>query len=264
VTWPVSQGDSLSGPTERSLTIEDLAALRERTEVIARLLRERLATQLETLRPLFSARRLLGRHVRSVLREEIPGADRAFAALRERYAAACGRPFALPKDLEDEPLTIEPILDLHPFEYRHRLAGDERTITMTNPVRWIVSYRSGYSIGQLETAFAQRSTLRPSDAKQFLVSALALQLLIETFPEIRGLLAELRYEVSLEKRPALGDLPLVTLHAPLPTFRPSDDLIARATRLSGVPAFIELVDVEALPQLRDPLVERIAATLRRG
>ena len=250
-------------PVERSLGIEDLATLRERTEIIARLLRERLALQLETLRPLFAVRRLLGRHVRSTLREEIPGADRAFATLRERYAAACGRPFALPKDLEDEPLTIEPILDLHPFEYRHRLGDGERTILMTNPVRWILSYRSGYSVAQLESAFEQRATLRPSDAKQFLLSALALQLLLETFPEIRGLLGELRYEVALEKRPGLGELALLTLHAPLPTFRPSDELIAKATRLSGVPAFIELIDVEALPQLSDPLLERIEAALRR-
>src|SRR5262245_42554773 len=253
---------SAGNRAERALTIEELGTLRERTEIIARLLRERLAAQLEALRPLFAPRRLLGRHVRSSVREEIPGADRAFATLRERYQAACGRPFALPKELEGEPLTVEPILDLYPFEYRHRV-GDERTITMTNPVCWLVSYRSGYTIAQLESALEVRSTLRPSDAKQFLLGALTLQLLFETFPEIRDVLTDLRYEVALEKRPGLGDLSLVTLRAPLPAFRPADDLIASATRLSGVPAFIELIDLEALPRLRDPLVERIQHALAK-
>jgi hypothetical protein len=243
---------SAANGTERALTIEELGSLRERTEIIAGLLRERLAAQLDALRPLFAPRRLLGRHVRSSVREEIPGADRAFAALRDRYQATCGRPFALPKDLED----------LYPFEYPHRIAG-ERTITMTNPVCWIVSYRSGYTIAQLESALEVRSSLRPSDARQFLLGALTLQLLFETFPEIRDVLTDLRYDVALEKRPGLGDLSLVTLRAPLPAFRPSDDLIANATRLSGVPAFIELIDLEALPRLRDPLVERIQHALAR-
>jgi hypothetical protein len=253
----------MSDAGSRALTIEELAVLRERTEVIAHLLRERLGAQLEALRPLFAPRRLLGRHVRSNLREEIPGADRAFATLRERYAATCGRPFALPKDLEGEPLGIEPLLDLYPFEYLHRLSDGERTITMTNPVRWILSYRSGYSVAQLESALENRASLRPSDARQFLIGALTLQLLLETFPEIRDLLADLRYEVALEKHPALGDLSLVTLRAPLPAFRPADELIAKATRLSGVPAFIELIDLEALPELRDPLAARIEAALAR-
>jgi len=247
---------------ERTLTIEELGRARERTEVIARLLRERLSAQLETLRPLFAPRRLLGRHVRSSIREEPPGADRAFAALRERYALACGRPFGLPKDLDDEPLLIEPVLDLQPFEYRHRLADGDRTIAMTNPVRWILSYRSGYTLAQLESALEVRSSLRPSDARQWLLGALALQLMLETFPEIAALLGDLRYEVGLEKRPHLGELPLVTLQAPLPAFRPSDALIATATRFSGVPAFIELIDLDALPKLRDPLVVSIDAALR--
>jgi hypothetical protein len=39
----------------------------------------------------------------------------------------------------------------------------------------------------------------------------------------------------------------------LPSFRPADDLILTAIRFSGVPAFIELIDVEALNTLQDPL-----------
>ena len=89
----------------------------------------------------------------------------------------------------------------------------------------------------------------------------ALQQLFETFPEIPELLRELRYDVAIEKRPELGELPLVTLRSALPAFRPSDELIAKATQFSGVPAFIELIDVEALARLHDPLRARIEAAL---
>ena len=252
------------GANGRTLSNDEVAALRAKTESVAKLLRERLATQLEALRPLFAPRRLLGRHARGGARDEVPGAERAFARLKESYAAACGRPFTLPKELEDEPLSIEPLLDLHPFEYSHTLSGDGRAIAVTNPVRWVITYRSGYTLAQLESALANRATLRPADAKQFLLNALALEQLLGAFPEIGELLRELRYEVAIEKRPALGELPLVTLTSALPAFRPSDDVIATAVRFSGVPAFIELVDLEALPTLADPLRERIAGAIERS
>lgn len=246
----------------RALSSEAVGALRAKTEAVAKLLRERLAAQLEVLRPVLAPRRLLGRHVRGGMRDEVPGAERAFAALRERYAAACGRPFTLPKELDDEPLSIEPLLDLHPFEYRHELAGDGRPILVTNPVRWVIAYRSGYTLAQLEAALEQRSTLRAGDAKQFLLNALALEQLLASFGEIAELLRDLRYEVAIEKRPHLGELPLVTLTSALPAFRPEDDVIARAVSFSGVPAFIELIDLDALPGLLDPLRERIEAAIR--
>ena len=241
----------------QALSPDEVGALRAKTEAVAKLLRERLAAQLEVLRPVLAPRRLLGRHVRGGTRDEVPGAERAFAALRERYAAACGRPFTLPKELDDEPLSIEPLLDLYPYEYRHLLAGDGRAISVTNPLRWVISYRSSYTLAQLETALEQRSTLRAGDAKQFLLNALALEQLLATFGEIAELFRELRYEVAVEKRPHLGELPLVTLTSALPAFRPADEVIARAVSFSGVPAFIELIDLDALPGLPDPLRERI-------
>jgi hypothetical protein len=249
--------------SERALTIDELADLREKTEAVATLLQRRLTEQLETLRPIFAPRRIFGRYVRSGVREEVPGAERAYAAIRERYVLACGRPFSLSKDLDDEPLAIEPILDLYPFEYAHRLGGEgSRLVTMTNPVTWIMNYRSGYSLRELELALENRSALRPGDARQFVLGALALQLLLETFPEIGRLLKELRYDVTIEKREHLGELPLIVLRAPVPAFRPADPIIDRATRFSGVPAFIELIDVSGLEQLKDPLVSQWSKALR--
>ncbi|HTO69773.1 MAG TPA: hypothetical protein VMR31_07920 [Myxococcota bacterium] len=246
----------------RPLTIDELARMRAKTETVAKLLRERLAAQLEALRPVLSPRRLLGRHVRGGGRDEVPGADRALARLKERWLAACGRPFNLPKELDDEPLSVEPILDVFPFEYAHTLESDGRTIAITDPARWAIAFRSGYTLAQLEAALANRASLRPSDARQFVLSALVLEQLLVGLPEIGELFRELRYDVVIEKRESLGELPLVTLRSAVPAFRPSDELIAQATRFSGVPAFIELVDLDALPRLADPLRQRIEAAVR--
>jgi hypothetical protein len=249
---------------ERDLGIDALASLREKTEAISKLLRERLLLQLEALRPLFAPRRLLGRHVRTASRDEVPGAERAFARLRDAYAATCGRPFSLPREIDlDEPLSIDPVVEVHPYEYAHRLGGEtDRVIAMTNPVRWTLCYRAGYTLAELEAALASRAPLRATDAKQFVLGSLALALLLETFPEVVRLLEDLRYEVAIEKRPDLGELPLLTLSAPFDAFRPSDAVIASATRFSGVPAFIELLDAAALGSLRDPLRDRIEERLR--
>ena len=61
--------------------------------------------------------------------------------------------------------------------------------------------------------------------------------------------------------PGLGDLELATLSSHLTSFRPPDELILSATGISGVSAFIELVDKDAAQSLRDPLREEIAEAL---
>jgi hypothetical protein len=253
---------SAAGAPKRELSIEAVTELREKTAAIAALLRKRLDDQLEALRPLFAPQRILGRRVRSGTRDDVPGAERAYARLKERYSAACGRPFSLPRELEDEALAIDPVLEPAPFVYRHRLGSEGAPlVAITNPLYWTLSYRCAYSLPELESGLENRATFRPVDAQQFVLGALALQLLLEAFPEIPRLLEELRYEVRIEKRPHLGELPLLTVRAGLPTFRPPDPTIATATRFSGVQAFIELIDIDALDDLRDPLHERISAAL---
>jgi hypothetical protein len=78
------------------------------------------------------------------------------------------------------------------------------------------------------------------------------------------LLTSLRFDVRVEELPGFGKLPLVTITAQLPVFRPADDLILGAVSFSGVPAFIELIDLEAVRSLEDPLKTRIEALLAAG
>ena len=89
------------GGTEKKLTFEQLADLREKTEAISQFLQKQLKAYLETLRPLLAPRRMLGKY--TGVKEDVVGADRAFAQLQEQYKGVCARPFALPPELELSP-----------------------------------------------------------------------------------------------------------------------------------------------------------------
>jgi hypothetical protein len=66
------------------LKIEQLADLRERTELVSQLLWDQLKSHLQTLRPLLAPRRILGNYVRSSIKEDIPDADVALKRPRRQ------------------------------------------------------------------------------------------------------------------------------------------------------------------------------------
>ena len=74
-------------------------------------------------------------------------------------------------------------------------------------------------------------------------------------------MGDLRYDVRVEVGPGLGKLPLLTISSRISSFRPTDELILSAIRFSGVPAFIELVDTEAVRRLEDPLRQQVEKIL---
>jgi hypothetical protein len=98
--------------------------------------------------------------------------------------------------------------------------------------------------------------------RQFIVSALVMRLCIERFPGLVQLFSDLRYHIRVEKISGLGELPFVTITSCLSSFRPADEVILQATRFSGVPAFIELVDIDSVPLLEDPLKARLEQLLQ--
>ena len=198
------------------------------------------------------------------VKEDVVGSDRAFAQLQEQYKGVCAKPFALPQELDADPLSnIDNRLDLYSWEYTHQGQGERESklITITSPVRWVLSYSSEYTLSQVTQTLASREQRRSDAIHQFVVNALVMHAMLAKFQGIAQLLTDLRYDIQTEKSPALGDLPLVTIRSCLPSFRPADNLMLTAIRFSGVPAFIELIDVEALRTLPDPLKLRIEKIL---
>ena len=246
-----------------TLTFEQLAKLREQTEAIAGFLRDRLQSHLETLRPLFAPRRLLGKYIDR--KEDVSGSEKAAAQVREKFKEVCGAPFSQTPELDDDILTrIDNSPELYPWEYAYeaKSEGEPRTLTITSPVRWVLTYGSGYTLSQVRQALTGRHERRSDDIRQFVVNALAMNLFFAKYPGMAQLFSDLRFQINVDKCPGLGALPFITLNACLPSFRPADNLILMATRFSGVSNFVELIDIDAVNTLQDPLRSRLEELLR--
>lgn len=247
------------------VALGDIPKLRAGTEAIAKVLRADLEQHLETLQGLFAPRRILGRFSGgSAGRDDVAGAERAVTALEASYREVAPQPpFVLRPQLDREALKQLEKLELYPWEYPHeiRSGGETRVVDITSPVRWVLNYASGYTLSQLRKAVAGKDEKRADAMRQFVVSSLVLKALLEQFPALTRLLAHLRYEVAFEKAPGLGALPLVTLQSHLASVRPPDEVILGVTGISGVNAFIEIVDRQAVASLRDPLREKIERAL---
>lgn len=249
---------------QESLRLEQVAELREKTVKVSKFLLERLQDHLETIRLLLAPVRVFGKHVRSSTREDVPGAEAAIRKLCQKYNEICSKPFSLSADLGDNAVAdLDGRIQLYPWEYTHEAKSDSETksITITSPVKTVLTYKSPYTLAQIRLAVAGKGDRKQDDIREFLVAALAMQSTLEKFPGIVRLLKDLRYNVQIEKCPGLGELPLVVISSCVPSFRPADDLVLATCNLSGVPAFIELIDTEAAQRLEDPLKPRIAEVL---
>jgi hypothetical protein len=248
-----------------NLKLEQLANLREKTEMVSQLLLNQLREHLETIRPLLAPRRLLGDYVRSPIKEDVIGADAVVRRLQEKYKEICGKPFALTPELDEAAVAMmESRIELYPWEYTHEAKNEKesKTITITSPLRWALTYTSGYTLSQLRQALVGKVERRQEDVRQFLVNALVMQYVLAKFPGITRLLKDLRYDIKVDTCSGLGELPLVTITSVLPSFRPKDDILLAATSLSGVPAFVELIDFGAVSKLEDRLKTQIEEKFR--
>jgi len=133
---------------------------------------------------------------------------------------------------------------------------------MTSPLRWAVNFRTNYALAEIKNVLGGKDTVRLDYLRQFVVNALVLQLVFNRNPGLIQLFKDLRYEVKTEADPALKGLPIATITSCLESFRPADDLIQAATAFLGVPAFIELIDLNAAQAPKDMLKERLEELLK--
>lgn len=249
----------MSEPTPKELSLTELPELRRKTEAVSRFLKEQIAAHLETLRPLLAPERILGKYAGG--KTDVPGAERALTELRQAYAPFAAKPYDLPETLDANWLTlVGTALELHPWDYVHPVQA--KPITITSPVRWVVNYRTNYTLAQVTNVLAGKEPARPENLRQFVVNSLVLQLALNRNPGLVQLFRDLRYELKLESAPALKQLPVLTLTSTLTSFRPADDLIAAATAFSGIPAFIELLNLDAVQAPKDTLKERLEELLK--
>ncbi len=236
--------------------------LRQNTQKITQLLEKRLKGYLNTLRPLFTARKLLGNYVKSAVMDEIPGSDKAFAELQAKFSSICEKPFGLPKKLQTPLPPISNQLEATAFKYSIDLGeSSEQAVTIMAATRWIISYHTECPFDRLKAMVSGSETRHAEQMKQSLIDHLTLVILLDRFPALTQLFRDLRYEVGIHTLDDLGGLPVVILTAPLESFLPPDDFIVKITQFSGIPAFQEIVDEDAVDNIFDPLKEELSASV---
>jgi hypothetical protein len=242
----------------KEIDLQQMSPLRDVSQKIAQMLNRRLGGYLATLTPLFAPRKVLGEFMQSAFNERVPGADKNFAEIEEKFKALARETFGIPSKLGTPLPNIKNELEVHPWEYLHQLDGDAaQTVRISSPVRWVVSYAGGYTLNELLAQRARGEKADAADLRQLVLQSLAIWKLIDLSPDIAGLLTDLRFKVSVETSTVSGELPVVVVTADVPSFRPQDDVIRTVTQLSGKQVFEELVDVDGIAGMVDPFVAEL-------
>src|SRR5262245_51294366 len=245
------------------LTTQKLLELRKVTRAIADSLRGEVLEILGTLAPLLRPKSLLGSYIQGGPKESVRGADRALKDLQNIYdSVASTRPFNLPELRTPLPVDSS-ALEITPFEYTHSAKSkrQSREITITSPLRWVLGF-SGFSLEKLREGLENGD---PTEfrAQEFVLNFLIVHVGVSLQKGVSQLFEALRFPVSVHAAPEFGKLPITVISSVVPTIRPSDDTILESAEISGMPAFEEVVDLDAILQLKDPLRDRLTDLIRR-
>jgi hypothetical protein len=244
-------------------SIESLLALRKVTRAIADAVREQMKGYLSTLSPLLRPRLVFGDYVQGTTKETAKHADTAykeFVALHDQLLGA--KPFSLRTPL-NPPLRIASTgLDVSPLEYSYaiRSGEDERPVLVRSPLKWVLSY-SGFGPARLKELLSSRQR-SAEELHDFLVHYLVIHVVTNHQKGVTDMLGTLHFPVTTEKFEEFGDLPVTCISCSVTTKRPADDIVIQSAELSGMDAFEEVVHLEDLSALSDPLKEKLVGLVK--
>jgi hypothetical protein len=184
--------------------------------------------------------------------------------LRNLYEGLAPKgPFHLRSDLTP-PFELGGLsLEITPAEYTHVVesGAGSRKITVRCPLTWTVSY-AGFTPSQFRQLLESR-TRPPNELQRFILAYLTMHLVTKMQPGVVNVLSDLRFPVTTAKDPEFGDLPMTRITAGVATERPADAVIIESAELTGMDGFEEVVKVEDIERLRDPLREQLLEIARQ-
>jgi hypothetical protein len=243
----------------QTFDIPRLIELRKLTRSISDNLQSQLKTYLSTLAPLFSPLPLLGEHARGGPKSLVKGAEKNFQELRSHYHAIIRQaPFSLDTELRSPLDVFAATPALTPVEYTYTADPDGRAtqLQVTSPLKWVLSYPETQPKKLLELLKGNRNQVR-EELSHALLQCMTLNLVLDKQPGLSALLGDLRFSIETTQVDGLGSLPVILVSCPIATLLPPDEIIVQSTEISGIPSFEEVIDIEDIRTLSDPLRERI-------
>lgn len=243
-----------------------LLKLRKVTRAISDVLEKEVTEHLAVLSPLIQPRKVLGRHLAGSGKQAVRGEAEAFEQLQGVYASlAETRPFRLPRELESPLDLVHTSLEIGPaeFPYEAQSGQETRTITITPPLKWVLSF-SGFGPQRLRRLIATQGKSTGNELQQCVLHYLILHVTLDRLRGVRRILASLRFSVTTSHSDEFGKLPVTYIECAVPTVRPPDEIIIQSTEISGTPAFEEVVDVDGIVMLHDPLKERLLELIQQN
>ncbi len=245
-------------------SVQSLKVLRKLTRAITETVRTQMADHLTTLTPLLRPTAVLGEYVQGGQKEGTRRADKAFRDLEALYQTVCtAKPFNLPREMPSPPLTfLSTGLEITGYDYPHQVTSDSnaRTIMMRAPLTWTLTY-TGFGPSRLRDLLNTKMRSNEEVLKVAL-SYLALHVVLSNQPGLLSIFEAMHFPITTVKVPEFGDLPVTRIGAAILTVRPSDAVIVESAELTGMDAFEEIVEVEAVAHLRDPLRESLMSVAR--
>jgi len=241
--------------------ISQLLKQRKLTRAVAELFSRELSAYLKTLAPLFNPRPIFGEYIHGGSRSTTKSAAIALNELKARYEQIRNsKPFNLRKHF-DTPiplLGVSPEISPTTYQYTAQSDGQEKRIVVTSPLKWVLSYE-GFGPNHLrEILTATPDTDGPS-LQQSVLHSLLLSITLDKKPGIAALFGALRFPLATERHADYGPLPLIVISSPLTTSLPPDKIIIESTEISGSPKFEEVVAMDQIDALADPLKDKIRA-----
>ena len=239
---------------EEHYDTQRLLTLRKSTRAIADFMRSQMRDYLSTLAPLFHPRGVFGSYVETGGYDAPRTGEKPFAELQESYQKiAQSKSYSLPTELRTPLEIINTQLEMTPVEYRHvaRDGSQQKEITVTSPLKWALTYK-GFSPEALRRALT--STNRTTDElKQSVLHYLMMHGVVTKQPGLSKILDALHFPVVVENSSEFGELPVTYIVSSISTIRPPDRVLIESTEVSGMDVFEELVQLDDIPKLRDPL-----------
>ena len=243
---------------------QSLLVLRKLTRAIADSVRAQMTEYLATLAPLLRPKMILGDYVEDGSKESTRRSDKAFKDLQALYERVAGtKPFNLPRELT-LPLRLSGTgLEITAVDtpYIIQSGADARTIMVRSPLTWTLTY-AGYAPTRLPELL--KAKLRPGEElAQLVLSYLLMHVVTTNSPGLLQTFDALHFPITTTTLPEFGPLPITRIGVAISTTRPPDAVILQSAELTGMDAFEEIVNVDDLSQLRDPLKEKLLEIARQ-